>query len=146
MMHLAGQRGSLNCEPPRRECKSVIKECPQQGEANVLLSEPRDYKKIVRDHLQKCRPREFARAKQDGSLNNQVSSLANTIFDIVNSQMPKPEELANLSPLERANRLSQARIFAESEAMREVLPRDEETESLIGPSGGYEDPPNDSDA
>jgi len=49
------------------------------------------------------------------------------------------QSLKDLPPNERLQRLLQAKNLAQSEALRELLPRDEASEKLIGPSGGYED-------
>lgn len=101
--------------------------------------EPQDYQARVLSHLQKYRPQQVAAAKKDGSLNDQVQSLSTGIADWVNSQLPSEESLQGLSPQDRAKQMNQATMFAESEALRELLPRDEESEKQIGPTGGYED-------
>lgn len=113
--------------------------CKNPPKVASMQVEPEDYEKRVANHLQTYRPKQYAQAKKDGSLDSQVKSLSAGIADWVNSQQPKDEDLKNLNPQERANKLRQAQMFAESDALRELLPRDEATEKLIGPTGGYED-------
>jgi hypothetical protein len=102
-------------------------------------ADPQDYEKRVLRHLKECRPKEYARRKKDGSLNSYANSLAEGIADWVNSQLPKAEDLKSLGPAEQAWRFQEARMFAESDALREYFPRDETTEKEIGPNGGYVD-------
>ena len=105
-----------------------------------MQAETKDYTKLVENHLRQYRPKEYAAQKKSGDLDRQVNSLAEGIADIVNQLQPDPKELEGLSPVAKANRLASAKMFAESDAMREMLPRDEASEALIGPTGGYEDP------
>ena len=105
-----------------------------------MLAEASDYRNRVERHLQQYRPKQYAVAKKDGSLNEHVDSLAEGIANWVNSQQPSEDSLKGLNPEERAVELNTARMFAESDALREYLPRDEASEALIGPTGGYEDP------
>ena len=105
-----------------------------------MLAEASDYRNRVERHLQQYRPKQYAAAKKAGHLDEQVNSLAEGIADIVNQLQPDPKELEGLSSVAKANRLASAKMFAESDAMREMLPRDEASEALIGPTGGYEDP------
>jgi hypothetical protein len=95
------------------------------------------YLKRVEEHLRRHRPKEYRKLKASGELNGRVSDLADSIANWVNSQLPRvnPAE-----PLEQRNRKEHTvLVLAESDALREYLPRDEKSEREIGPSGGYED-------
>ncbi|HEX4080094.1 MAG TPA: hypothetical protein VHX61_14610 [Rhizomicrobium sp.] len=93
----------------------------------------------MRAHLRKYRPKQVAAAKADGSLNDQVSSLSESIANWVNSQLPDEKEQAAMDPATRQAQMNSALRFAESDAQRELLPRDEAADVLIGPNGGYVD-------
>lgn len=105
-----------------------------------MTVDPEDYGQRVLTHLRRYRPKQYAAAKRDGSLREQVKSLAESIADWINSQLPSEDNLKGLSQHEKLRKHIEALRFAESDALRELLPRDEETDALIGHSGGYEDP------
>ena len=93
------------------------------------------YRKRVEEHLRRYRPKEYRTAKGEGTLQSWVDNLAAGIAEWVNTQVP-PEMEGQSSTNTRERETSLA--IAESEALREYLPRDE-NEGRIGPSGGYED-------
>lgn len=105
---------------------------------------PEEFRARVQKHLEEYRPNQVAAAKADGSLNNQVDSLSGAIADWINSQELDPRSLEHLSPEQQQREKISHRLLTESDAMRELLPRDEASEKLIGPSGGYEDQTSDS--
>lgn len=95
------------------------------------------YRSTVRAHLRRFRPKEYRRAERDGDLDRRVSDLAESIANWVNSQIPHVADGENSEAARRKQ--NSALLSAESDALREYLPRDERDDELIGPSGGYED-------
>ena len=95
------------------------------------------YRSTVQEHLRRLRPKEYRRAKRDGDLDRRVNDLADSIANWVNSQVSYEQEGACSEATRRLQH--SALLMAESDALREYLPRDERDQELIGPSGGYED-------
>ena len=98
---------------------------------------PAKYRTTVKEHLRRFRPKEYKRAKRNGTLDRRVNDLAVSIANWVNSQMPHVTEGEISEATLRKQR--SALLMSESDAFREYLPRDERDEELIGSSGGYED-------
>jgi hypothetical protein len=78
--------------------------------------------------------------RKSNELDSHVESLANSIANLVNRLERRETAQQPNEDLEDAlRRQRSALMMAESDALREYLPRDEESEGKIGPSGGYED-------
>jgi hypothetical protein len=95
------------------------------------------YRNRVKEHLRHYRPTEYKEAQRRRTLDRWIDDLAQSIADWVNSQLAP--SVAHSSVHQDPTIRETARVFAEAEALREYLPRDEREEGLIGPSGGYED-------
>ena len=108
----------------------------------MFPAEAKDYQSRLENHLRQNRPRQFRQMRKDGSLSGYVLDLGQQIAEWVNSQEPSEAELKQLPAEERQQARKSAFVMAESEALRELLPRRDDEENLIGPSGGYEDPPD----
>src|SRR5690348_3092617 len=97
------------------------------------------YRNRTEKHLKTYRPKMYRNMQKAGSLNDHVESLSESIANWINASQPKEESLRSLTEEERQRELNTAFVIAESEALREYLPRDEKEEELIGPNGGYVD-------
>lgn len=104
-----------------------------------MMVKSEKYQGRVLSHLRRNRPKQASRERAAGTLDETVQDYAEQIANWVNSQLPSEEFLKDMSPLDRQRELNSTKMFAESDAMREVLPRDEASDGLIGPNGGYVD-------
>lgn len=104
---------------------------------NVQKTSHHQYLKVVEEHLERHRPKEFRELKASGALSRSVKELAEAIADQVNAELP---EVSQAEPLEkRLQKERTALVMAESEALRMYLPMAESEEAKIGPNGGYVD-------
>lgn len=100
---------------------------------------PEDYRSKVLSHLQEHCPKQYREAVKEGSLSRLVDGLCQAIANWVNSQVKDVGPAAPGEPLQNAlRRQNSARMMAESDALREYLPRDEASQAQIR-DGAYVD-------
>jgi hypothetical protein len=99
------------------------------------------YRTMLRRHLQEHRPRQYARMKAEGGLNRHLTETAGQIAESVEQtrQQILERNPPPMGTVERTQHLNWAQKTAEEMVLAEYLPMDEQTQSKIGPSGGYED-------
>ena len=99
------------------------------------------YQDLLMNHLREHRPKEYAGLQAAGDLESHVQEVGEEISEAVETyrqqllqaKPPPKEDVAKMQHLQWAQRTAKEVILAE------YLTMDEVTESLIGPSGGYED-------
>ena len=100
------------------------------------------YRDRLARHLREHRPSQYQAMKESGELEKYINEVGDEIDEAVEHYR---QEYLRLHPvpegdfLKAAQHLNHAKLIAEEVMLREYLPMDEEMESEIGPSGGYED-------
>ena len=106
------------------------------------MPSPDRYKKLLREHLEKHRPRQLRRMRAEGGLNGYLTTTAQQMAESV--EIERQRLLENDPPpkgdfVKKVQHLNWAMATAESAVLNEYLPVDEETETAIGPNEAYAD-------
>ena len=104
-----------------------------------IYVEPEHYMGQMERQLRRNATTSGPRAPEDGAY-DQAADIAEQVCDRVNAALQAADEASkDFGFVDRAKAMHTAKVFSESDAIRDALPWDPEELKLIGPSGGYED-------